>query len=326
MAGFWSGFGQGFSRSFESALDRRERRREFETTLAERRRERLIDLSQRVSERNRSVQQEYDKPAPSLSWLRSRVGQVEGGQTLINAALAAPGQATQLRKIITQAEQSRGKSFTPEELVEQVTAIGVNIDNPEFVETFTQTGDAYDTLMKLATGEEDITEEEYYDALETAATASTPSPSGVTFDVSGEMFRKDLSMEELKGQAEIFKTAVVDIAQRDLPKLADSLGVAEFNEFTENLENYGKDANATYAINSLYFEQANKMLSESGFPSLRDLDQNPYVSLMGSSSESTVRFQGVVSPEMSTSIPSLKQYEGQNVVIYNDGKIEVVNG
>lgn len=258
-----------------------------------------------------------------LLWVKSRLGDTEDSNRVLSVLSTDPKKASELRKVITGAEKNTGRRFEGQTLLDSFDIIGPNLDDPDFVEKYTQTGDAYDAILLEIEQGEDVSLEDIR-----TATMSIPSRPEFAVDVDPNIYKEGLSLEDAKKQAEVFETAITRLAQQDVERLSEELSVGDFNKYMEDLENYGKDSSATNRINTMYFDRANEMLADSGYPTLENIDENPYIGLM-EPAESTdqqqneVLFSGPVTPEVAADIPTLEPYVGQNVIIRSDRTVEV---
>lgn len=210
MAGFWSGFGQGFSRSFESALDRRERRREFETTLAERRRERLFPYLIEQTQARKALTSQQKR---YRNWFTSRLDDdvdQTTKQAFLNLATSDPKVSESLISSIQKFEEETNRRLTGSDILKFANVIEQT--KPE------------DTPLEKWT--------------EYAATQLKPSASGVDFDSTLERLLGADQEEMYKLQEEL--TTPVSPAISFVPDINRSafLGMdpAEREQYRKQLE------------------------------------------------------------------------------------------
>ena len=280
----------------------------------------LPALAKRRSE-TKSLSKSYET---DLAWLTSRVGDVEGADQILKAANLRPDQVGDLRKTILQAERETGRQIKGEDFINQVSIVGMNLDDPDFVRSYTQTGDPLEAAMRLINKEGDVTDEELIEAY--SQIQARPPVAPVGFDVDPSIYKEDLSLDDAKKQAEVFESTVLTLAKRDMKKMSEG-DVTEFNAFAERVENYGDDPNATIELTTLYFDKAKELLSQGDYPSLGNLEENPYIGLMANigTPEKEVQFSGEVTPEIAARVPTLAPYVGQSITAYSDGTFEAIN-
>lgn len=328
MSSFWSDFAEGFVPAFQAGLERNRKEQLIREERQHEMKRSLLELSAKQGKRSSSVSQN----SSDLAWLKSRVGTSDKATEFLSAANLRPDQVTELRKTVESAERNIGKRLEGDEFVSQVSIVGLNLNDPSFVQTYMEVGDPYEAALRLAQSDEDITEEQYLEALYSSQTPQAP----VSFEVNPELYKEPMTLDDYKKQADIFQQTVVDLARKDLPSLSEG-DVSDFSEFKEKVDNYGKDFAATSELNEIYFQRANEYLSGLGLPTLESLDQNPYIAILSKKETpeakpaedvvetKPIRWQGTVTEKVVESIPELQQYLGQSIVVYNDRSIEVVN-